>query len=240
MKKNIAKIEDLFFSPQFLKEFGINAEFDGIANINTYVNSPKKILWILKEGNWGDDGSDEMQSAEKIKEEKLSKEVIAKNKRMKEYYEDITAYSDWKRTFSKILYTNYGIIEGVDNYNKMPNLDVDAKINGKNYLENCVFLNLKKIPGHSTSNMSVIRRFYNQHKPYILKQIKAVDADIIINASGVYELAKDLFPEGNYNDKQYFTKDNNKLVIDVYHPNARVGSEEYINNILKILKKNIS
>ncbi len=238
MEKKAKMIEELFFSSQFLKEFGINAEFDGIANLKTYLKSSKKIMWILKEANWGDDGgSDEMESALNKSEKVLNAEVKSKYDRMNEYYNNITEYNNWKRTFSKILYTNCGIITGLKNYNDMCDLDNDAKIEGVNYLENCIFLNLKKIPGFSSSHMPTIRNFYNQHQQYILKQISIANPDIIINASGIYELAKDLFPEGKYNNNQYYTIFNDKLVIDVYHPNARVSAENYVDNILKIVHK---
>lgn len=239
MNQKVKQIEELFFSTKFLKEFGLNTEFDGIANLETYLNSPKKIMWLLKEANWGDEGgSDEIEPALNTNEEELESAVKEKYKRMYEHYNDITSYNNWKRSFAKILYTNCGIIDNCEKWDDIVDLDSNAKIEGVNYLDYSIVLNLKKIPGFSQSHMPTIHHFYNQHKTYILEQIKVANPDIIINASRIDDVAKDLYPDGDYNEDYYFTKFNDKLVIDVYHPNARIGEESYVDNILKIVNKN--
>lgn len=125
-------------------------------------------------------------------------------------------------------------MQGIEQYWDMEDLDKQGLINGINYLEPIILLNLKKIPGHASAHMPTIRSFYRNHRAYILKQINTVNPDIIINGSGINELAGDLYPEGSFDSKWHFTQFKDKLVINAYHPNARVNHADYVNRIVHI------
>ncbi len=227
--------EEIFFGMPFLEEFGANAQFDGLLNWNKYQESKVKIMWILKEANWGDAGSSNTVHATSGKSKKQLQECLDSCYKYMQYtYNNLTQYSHWKASFAKLLYVNYGILKGVAHYEDMEDLDKQGLINGINYLEPIILLNLKKIPGYASAHMPTIRKFYNNHKDYILKQIDVANPDIIINGSGINELAGDLYPDGSFDSKWHFTQLKDKLVINAYHPNARVNHADYVNRIVNI------
>ena len=227
--------EEVYFGLPFLQEFGANAEFDGLLNWDSYQSSRIKIMWILKEYNWGDDGgSDQIYPASKVSKEELESRLKIHYNRMQQHYSNVAQYNRWKASYAKLLYVNYGILENVPQYTDMEGLDQQGLINGINYMEPIIVLNLKKVPGYASANMPTIRKFYNNHKEYVLKQINVANPDIIINGSGINELGQDVYPDGTFDSKWHYTKLKDKLVINAYHPNARVNSEEYVNRIVDI------
>jgi len=193
---------------------------DGIVNLKKYKATSPKILWILKEAN----------KSEGIKE-------IWDHR---EFHEDVTSYLYWYRTYTKIIYVSYGIINNILNYNSLPPLDENAFCNGDYVLNKIAIINLNKGGGSSRSNNSVIKNHYFKNKDFHHRQIKAFKPDIIINASGVWELFSDLTND-EYKQisgqKLFYSIKDNQLIINWYHPNARLSEPIYINTIFKAVKK---
>lgn len=74
--------EEIFFGMPFLEEFGANAEFDGLLNWEKYQASKIKIMWILKEGNWGKGSSNKVHLASEKSEAELQRRLSIHYKRM--------------------------------------------------------------------------------------------------------------------------------------------------------------
>jgi hypothetical protein len=98
---------------------------DGITNPERFVKAPFKILWILKEAN-DPDGS---------------------GWDLREFHRNVTVYSNWRRTYSKIMDVSYGIINGITEYKKLPD-----ELSKMSVLEDVAIINVKKIGGNSLAD----------------------------------------------------------------------------------------
>lgn len=223
-----------------IKEYGKGTTLDGILNLETYNATFPKILWILKEPNYGEQPSSELHEIEYYPDNELLSIYEELKADMIDYYQDVTVYSHWKSTFENILYVTFGIINKEFIYENIPNIDSpDATINGNYYLNNVAFINIKKIPGGGKSIDQQISRYYDRHKDFILKQIELINPDIIINCSRVDKLLYDNATDINENYDYSFGKFGTKLVINTNHPMASKYNnqeENYVNGILEIIK----
>lgn len=225
---------------EIIKEYGRYAQLDGIINMSEYIHSKPKILWILKEPNWGEEFLN-------LEEDKLNltykevKELYKKAKQRKDdYYPNIPErYNDWKKTFKNICYVTYGIHNKIFDWNNLPNIDSNAKIDGCYCINQTAIINVKKTPGSSKANHSQILKNYKSHKDLLIKQISIINPDIIINGSRVDELFIDISGNNfkNYDDYGFpFSKKGKQLIIHSYHPQQRqIYENDYVNNILRIV-----
>lgn len=199
---------------------------DGIINVEKYFNSKYKILWILKEpyddfddegnpvgGDWGLD-------------EELNKKVV------------FSEFIGGRRTYLPMIYTSYGILNdfiswgGMENVYKKPSM-IDA-------LKSVAYINVKKLPGFTTSVRSVIEDAYRVNKDILNQQIRDYAPDIIIGGSTLYLFFNEL---GLSNDDfqtlgsvEYAIK-NNRIYICAYHPSNRIVKEEmYCDDIINVVK----
>lgn len=125
----------------------------------------------------------------------------------------------------------------------MPVVDEEASINGIKVMHNIALINVKKTAGVSASNDAEISEAYKSHRELLLKQIKQINPDVIINCSRVWDLTKELgkgmeklpIPKGNQARCFY---SNEKLVIEYNHPNTRNQTDKsYYNDIIKCYNK---
>jgi hypothetical protein len=236
-EKKITQEENHNLQLDLIKEFGRTTTLDGILNLEEYNKSNPKILWILKEPNWGDDYIEDEEDNEPIDDLELNEihNELLENK----YYDDVTVYNHWQKTFKNISYITHGVIDKVYKFDDMSDIDREAKIDGKYYLKNIAFINLKKIPGGSYANSERIYESYVRHKAFFKKQIETINPDIIFNCSGVNQLFLDL-SEGSEINKNYgfnFSVCNSRLIINTYHPmQTTIGHEEYVDLNLQIIK----
>jgi hypothetical protein len=189
--------------------------YDGITNIGNYLNAKHKILWILKEPN---------------------KDRPRQIWNHRDFHNcDVSIYPDWKRTYQKIIYVSYGILNTVFEYNNIPPFDgLNSEINGKNILRDIAIININKRGGGSNAIQRTIDNSYSQNSMFIQKQIKLINADIIINASRVWQLFSDLSDEKSTCLQKIniqYKMNGSKIIINCYHPNARIGEELYCNSI---------
>ncbi len=199
--------------------------WDGIVDIDKYLNAKFKILWILKEpydefdgtgGGWGlTDG--------------LSKENLYENKNIKR-----------SPTYQPMIYVTYSILNGFPEWDQMDwirdNPDIAQSLN---YI---AYINVKKLPGYTRSDYKELSENYKKNKNLLLKQIKTYDPEIIIFGNTMPLFLSDLkiSPEDmkSYNSIKYFNKDYNKIYIDAYHPaQTQITRENYVNDIVNIVKK---
>lgn len=190
---------------------------DGIVNDNEYLNSKFKILWVLKEPHDKGGGGWDMR-----------KFIGDKKELMK--------YPKWQSTFSNIIYVTYSILNGLECWDDMYNISEKPEM--IDILKKIAFINLKKIPGESTSIHSVIKKAYEMNKDIILQQIHLCNPNIIICGGTMSIISKDLGINDKLIDKngiKYFATEN-KIYIDTYHPNQRGYQDVYCNSIISIIR----
>lgn len=193
-------ITEDFFDEEIRNTWGNNATFDGITNIEEYLNAPIKILWILKEANFGDKEKSVM-----FDQRDFHKDITKQNREGKNY--------PWWNTYLNILYASFGILhnEIFKDFNGMEYLDTKtAKIDGEYILSKIAFINVKKRSGGKSSNSKQIEKNYFENKDVLMRQIQGINPDVIINCSRVTQLTNDLKQSGLY-----------KLVLEKGHPMAK-------------------
>jgi hypothetical protein len=240
MNKIVTKEQNNQLEIELIKEFGENCTLDGILNLEFYNNSSPKILWILKEPNFGNDYKENHdQDDNKLDDKEAQKLHLKKKEIMTTYYDNIAkGYKYWQRTFKNILYITHGIIEKIYDYWDLSDLEPDAKIEEKYYINNIAFINVKKAPGSNKASGELVLDSYQRHKKFLLKQIEVIDPDIIFNCSSVAQLTIDLLGENNSLNQDNCGIFNNKLIINTYHPQqTTIKHDEYVTNNLKLVEK---
>jgi hypothetical protein len=152
----------------FNEEVGKKMPFvrDGILNIETYLNAPVKILYILKEVNNPDGDLLDMRPCLLNLNETDSDRVDA----------------GWGNTWRPIAYATYGIFKKM-NFQEIQ--DTIGDINGNaaeilKYMPNIAQINVKKYAGGSRTNKQEIREFYNNYKDLLHEQIDIINPDVLI------------------------------------------------------------
>ena len=211
------ELETLIKARMSIKGEKIYPVLDGIINSSEYSKVKYKILWILKEPHGAKDEIWYMRDF-----------IGDKNELMK--------YPKWQSTFSNIIYVTYSILNGFKYYDDLDN--ISEKLEMIDILRKIAFINLKKIPGKSTSVYLDIKRAYEEHKKdIILPQIHLCNPNIVICGGTMSIISKDLGIDEltEKNGIKYFATDD-KIYIDTYHPNQRGSQEDYCNSIINIVK----
>lgn len=240
MHNIISKEQNTQLEIELIKEFGEHCTLDGILNLESYNNSKFKILWILKEPNYGKAYNDNTDQGDRNLNDQEAKELYPSKKNiMNTYYSDIAkGYDYWQRTFKNILYITHGILEGIYDYWGLSDLESNARIEDKYYLDNIAFINVKKAPGSNKASGDLIIDSYNRHKDFLLKQIEIINPDIIFNCSSIAQLTNDLLGSQYVLNEDNCALFNGKLIINTYHPQqTTIKHEEYITNNLKLIEK---
>jgi hypothetical protein len=196
-----------------------NPFYDGIIHYETYIKEKTKLLWILKEPHGK--GPQDFRAF---------------------YANPSTEYSKWKATFGNIIRLSWSILAGIFDYDKIPELKNNGSIDGSYILEAVAIININKQGGDSSTPSGKMYYEYKRKdvKDFLLKQIKFINPDIIINCHRVYDFISDQLGENTLNKingEQYgFNK--NRLIIDTGHPNVHgtIINKDYCNNILNIVK----
>ncbi len=192
--------------------------YDGITSLKNYEKSKIRILWILKEAN---------------------KQTPKESWNQREFHLKITDYKKWRATYQKMIYTSFGILNGISDLDDISDISKNSRIDKINVMEDLAVINVNKNGGTARANNNIIRDNYLENKQFLLKQIKLFEPDIIINASRVYELFQDLSRNNKirYSWKFQYTINDNQLIVNCYHPNAIVSDSKYCNTIFKIVKE---
>lgn len=196
---------------------------DGIIDLEKYQDARFKILWILKEPYCEGDGTG---GGWDLKNDIRLKKTI---------YD----FGKSKRTFKPMTYIAWGIFNNFCLYENMDDVEDDPSM--LNALKSIAYINVKKLPGFTTSQSSVIEAAYREYKDILHKQIEDYAPDIIIGGSTLYNFFQqfdftrdDLKEKGSIN---YIAK-NNKLYIEAYHPaTTGVSIREYCNDIIETVKE---
>lgn len=208
---------------------------DGVINSEGWLKASPKILWLLKEAyDKENDGEGGWDLAEKFDEDNIYSEFFQKKENRS------------KLTWYPIIYSSYCILNGIKCFD-----DVDwihDKPEMVKVLKQIAFININKLAGDSTSNMSNLKGIFKENKTILEKQIKLYNPDIIIgcNTLDIYLNSLELETVSFMRSKSgtpYYLK-NDKLYIDAYHP-ARIGisrensvNEEFVDDIIEIYREN--
>lgn len=210
------------FDETIKKEWPSPVMYDGITNMEQYKNSNPKILWILKETNENGNGED---------------------RNHREFHENVTVYAYWKRTYKKIILSTYGLINNVS-FSDMLFFANDKNLCGHyDILNQIAFINVNKTGATSQSKNCYISKYYQKHKDTLLTQVDEIAPDVIINCSRVGAFFDDLSEHYNLTKQVKKTTDNwiinyanngKKLLIDYWHPNAKIEDDWYCTQIIDI------
>jgi hypothetical protein len=194
---------------------------DGIINIDKYLESEVKIMWILKEPN----SSEELNWRYEIANIKT---------------ETGTKYG-WAGTFNPIIYASFGITNNL-NWAEIPDTNVDPKI--IDILQSIAFVNVKKTPGESVAFDNEIFEYHAENKNILISQINAYKPDVIICGNtfqyignDLKDLFKDLIFEYDEISKMSNYQNSKIIIVDAFHPNARKNKETYCNYIINSVNK---
>ena len=206
------------------KELGFDREpiTDGVCDIEGYLNSNPKVMWILKEPNGQYPNGELDRGGWSIPEESFKNDL-----------EGVAKIQSWQ----PIIYVMYGYLNGLT-YNDMDyirnNIDM-AKV-----LQKIAYLNVSKMPGHNTSYKNNIEQCYTQWKPILDKQIETYAPDVIIFGY-TFDHFRSCFEEqglekiNNYPGWIDVYKNGKRILLDAYHP-ARKG-QEYVDTLISALKE---
>lgn len=201
---------------------------DGIIDIKKYKETPIKILWILKEPY------DHFDS---------SKKSIGGGWHIRDAINSKTNFNQFiggKKTFSKMIYVNYGIQNNFLLRKQMPTIQQTPEM--LEALKSSAYINIKKIPGQKSSTPKVIQQSYNSDKGIILHQIETIKPSIIICGGTFNLLINDLEIRQliKHNSVSYAIT-NKFIIIKAYHPSYRtsttkVSEDQYCNDIITVSK----
>lgn len=183
---------------------------DGIVDEKAWntLEAGKKILFILKEPN------DEQHE----KDGKMDLAYSLKDN----YIKNLRRYATWRNVFLWSIGILNTEVNMIINFN-----EIYKKLETGN-LNHIAVLNLKKVYGTSTANMSKIKKAAEDDRKYILKEIKLINPDIIVTAN-IMNILKTLIPEGQliesfklnqYDDwiSEWNIGDKSICIIKHYHP----------------------
>jgi len=184
---------------------------DGIVDLQVYNAAKYKILWILKEAN--EDGGDGGWS--------ITKDLLAHirdGNRIK---------SGLEKTFTKVIYTTFGILndyvfDGMDDIKDDPAM-IDI-------IKSIGYINIKKQPGKAIANHNELKAHYERDKQVVLYQIAQFNPDIIICGGTANYILTDLGlskADEQYSGECNYWFNDNRLVIDIQHPNGRSSKTKY-------------
>lgn len=203
---------------------------DGVIDVEKYTNAKYKILWILKEpyDDFDENGEPEEGGWD-------LKEVISGK-------QTISSFGKARKTFKNITYATWGILNDFCAWGDMPDLDENPEM--LESLKSIGYINVKKLPGKTSSYDGTIKAAYDSDKEVLLKQIQDYNPDIIIGGYTLHHFFADLGISANdmiKNNSVDYTIKGNSLFIHAYHPAQREGStgvseEEYCNDIVQTVK----
>lgn len=216
LENNLSKFKDVDGTIE-------NIIFDGIVDIDKYLDAPIKILWILKEVNSADIDWDLRDALNND----IKSETGLKN--------------GWSNTLTPVVYTTLGILNGED-WHTMGDFTINPEL--INCMQEVAYINVKKVGGGSQASHQEIQSFYELNKEALHEQINLINPEVIIfgNTLNYFDWAWlkhtfeiELEDESNQNLHIYSGKKH--LLLHAYHPNnRRITHQVYCDTILQAVK----
>ncbi len=207
------------------KVYGLTSDgsepiYDGICDINNYINSPLKIMWILKEAYSVDKDGNNTGGGWDIYQDWDNIDVIKRNQ-------------TW-RVMAKIL---YGINTG-SQYDEMPPINEDML----NSLKASVYINVNKMPGGTTTKKS-LKKEYQIWEDILFEQIDGYKPDVIIfgNTYNIFRSSRldnsERVDNSGENIAPIYKTSDGILLVDTFHPKqTQYKQEQYINSIINNIR----
>jgi hypothetical protein len=205
------------------EKYNLTPVLDGIVDEGQFSNTTPKILWILKEMNYpdGDEGFLDLRA------------VLAAFAGKKEIP------AAWARTFHKLTYTTYGILDGFRLYNETPNryehpemIEVLAKI---------AYINVNKLSGAGpVTNAAALAARFEENKELLFEQIRHINPDIVIGGATMPLIWKAMKLQADPEQRvghAWGLKHDGRVWINAYHPAHRFSEKDYMDDIVSITKK---
>jgi hypothetical protein len=190
---------------------------DGCVDEETYLTSPVKIMWILKEPYGNRDGT--MHLAKTY----LGKRGIEGD------------FGNARNTWYPVVYCTYGMLKNTT-WDKIPDAGSDSSV--CKILKNITVINLKKIPGGKrTPNYEPIKTAYNSYADLFKEQIELYQPQVIIGGNTLFMLKNNFglsdLPVLGDVDCPYYIDAEHRLWIDAYHPGqSKIKRKRYFDLIL--------
>jgi hypothetical protein len=151
--------EDIDMLCQDMTSDGVRPVYDGVVNVEKYLNGEKyRICRVLKE-LYADDGGG-WYLGDFISNETRWREIA-------------------KLSGRRQIYATYGILNNFSKYSKMDYISDDPEM--VRCLNHIAVININKMPAGHTSNDADIARKYEHFRPVLFRQLKQYDPQIIID-----------------------------------------------------------
>lgn len=197
--------------------------YDGVSDIEAYLKSSPKIMWVLKEPYDDFDKKDKPIGGGYIIMDDLKKN---RNSQL----------GTMPLTIQRVIYTTYGIFTGYE-YEEMGwYYDPETY----KYLFQIAYINLSKMPGEKKSGSMTTK--YQVWRDIVLKQFDLYKPDVMIFGHTFQDVKDDLGIE----DKDKILTDNgwvdiyrrdNRLYVDAYHPGIPGSGRMYVNTIVNNIRQ---
>lgn len=205
------------------KKYHLTPVLDGIVDEDRYKKSKPKVLWILKEMNYpdGDEGYLDIRDV------------------LKKFADTQEIPSGWAKTFHKLTYATYGILNGYKLYDETPNRYEHPEMIA--VLGQIAYININKLSGAGpVTNSNSLSAKFQENKELLFEQIKDINPDIIIGGGtmSLFWKAMNLEPNpGQRVGHAWGLKHNGRIWINAYHPAHRFSEKDYMDDIVGIAKK---
>ena len=192
--------------------------YDGVKNIDAYLKSPLKIMWILKEPYDEDGGGWEISAAYKNEDGRK------------------------KATYRRMAASTYGFINNIY-YDDL--VKVKDKESIFSALDSIAYINLSKMPGNNRTTNTSAKAYYKLWKDFLHKQIRIYNPNVIIFGGTMDYFEFDNEPQlfdtyfnsdVNPECKAKIYQHESRWLISIYHPSAIVSDEVYIDLLIDSLK----
>ncbi len=204
---------------------------DGIYSAKLYLESPIKVMWVLKEPyDDNDENGDPKGGGWSIPKDCFGSEDALKNK-----------------TWQQIIYTMYGLFNKLS-WKQMEYIR-DNKAMGE-VLKQIAYINISKMPAQTNSSEAPICSYYKKWKQILWKQIDLYKPDVIVFGYTFEYFRNDFFNSENaiplkkyeIEDIDYLDvyKKDKLLLLDTYHPNAHqrgFRQENYVTSIISAINE---
>lgn len=201
---------------------------DGPVNVDEYLNSGHRVLWVLREPYDETEGGVASGGGWSLTEGFLNQPDIDKR------------IGKSNKTWFPIIYVTHGIFTGQGTrWNDLD--DIPKKRDMAQILKKVAVVNLKKLPGLTKSDMRVVTSAYEKHRDIILEQIDALAPWIVILAGTEIEpLKQDLGISDQRGVKEghctvYVNK--GRIYVAGYHPSQRsMVQQKYVDDYLQAIE----
>jgi hypothetical protein len=197
---------------------------DGLVDIDRYLNSFPKILWILKEpweegqaGGWS-----------------VTRELIPR------FIADGTIGRS--RMYRRMACISYSVTKGHPSYRDIRHGDAACDI--AESLRDIGYINVSKFAGKKRSIASEIAVAFRRNREVLNRQIDAFSPDVIITANILHLFCEDFQIERQqlkYAESAEYCAKNGRLHINAYHPSYwRCSDERYVDDITGIIQQHFA